>query len=142
MDIFSHAIAGAAAGYAVGDPLSGAVAAIIPDLVLPRKRVATPPADYDLTHSLLFVLGLGVAAWVLGFGVAGLLGLISHLVLDVPTHGKIWAPPLFYPFSKKRYSPFGQEWEWFDDTWWFGFAVLLIWCILCLLLSEFPIGSQ
>lgn len=135
MDVFSHATAGACTGLAFGRPVLGAAIAAAPDLMLLGKRVARPPALYNFTHSLLF-LGLATALGMLfdsGLFVAAVL--LSHLVLDLPTHGEQWAPPLLYPFRKTRFS-MGEEWEFFNVPWIIGFLITLTWCEIWLLLSS------
>lgn len=133
MDIISHALAGAATGHAFGAPIVGAVFGVLPDLVLGYKRVNKPTQPYNLTHSLAFATFTPLA-WGLYFG--GQQGwlvffaLLSHLILDLPTHGKTWAPMLLYPYPR-RFS-LGSEWEWFNKVWWRGFALTLLWSLLWL----------
>lgn len=137
MDILSHALAGAATGQMFGRPVLGAAIAVSPDLVLGVARKATPSAGYNATHSVLFtVLSTLAAALLFSPAVAALVGLalLSHLVLDVPTHGKLWGPPLMYPFSARRFSC-GNEWEFFNQSWARGFLYTSIWSFICLLLA-------
>ena len=137
MDIFSHALAGAATGATFGRPLLGATFAVLPDLVLGIKRVDKPSKVYILTHSLLFV---GVV-WLILYLYIGqveaccsALALISHIALDIPTHGSAWAPRLFYPFSDHPFSMSceGEEWEWFNHVWLDGFFLTIAWIYVCL----------
>lgn len=132
MDIVSHALAGAAAGAVVGHPVAGAVLGVLPDAVLGIKRRQEPNTAYNVTHSLLFV----AVCWMLEqmlFGTSvSLIALMSHLLLDIPTHGKKWAPPLLYPFDDIRFS-LGEEWEWFSPSWNGGLVITSIWIFLCLL---------
>jgi hypothetical protein len=135
MDLVTHAIVGAATGSVFGRPVLGAVCAVLPDLVLGVRRRALPTQLYSVTHSLLFSVWLGITLAPLDNGVAGLCGalaVLSHIAIDLPTHGKDWAPPLFYPYSLKRYS-FGVEWEFFNASWYKGAAISTIWVITCLL---------
>lgn len=137
MDIVSHAVAGAFTGLLFGEPVLGATVAVIPDLVLVGKRRELPPAFYDVTHSLLFmVVCLVGSAFIMGPNTGLVVGwaLLSHLFLDIPTHGDKWAPPLLYPFSKER-SGCGTEWEFFNGTWWFGLALTATWSGACWSLS-------
>lgn len=130
MDIFSHALAGACAGLLFNKPLLGAVIAVVPDLALGIKRKHRPSSVYDFTHSLLFVLLAVVGAWLtVGamFAMLTWLCLLSHLFLDVPTHGKQWAPPLLFPFFDYRVSA-GEEWEFFNASWKRGFVLTILWC--------------
>lgn len=118
MDVISHAVAGASVGSAFGRPVLGAVFGVIPDVVLGIHRKAAPNIGYDFTHSLAFVLVVAlVCVTLLGTWVP-VLAVLSHILLDLPTHGLKWAPPLLYPLSRKRYSFGNTEWEWFNYTWW------------------------
>lgn len=135
MDILSHAVAGAAVGAAYGQPVLGAVCGLLPDLALATpKRLTLPTVAYNATHSLAIVLPLGLAGGALFGSVVPLLALLSHILLDLPTHGKHWAPPLLYPFTKTRYSC-GTEWEWFNRSWWQGFVLTLLWSLAWLFVS-------
>jgi membrane-bound metal-dependent hydrolase YbcI (DUF457 family) len=139
MDIFSHAIVGAATGALFGHPIAGAIAATLPDLVLGIKRKYAPTEWYDLTHSPIptSLLLYGPATsftldWQLG--VCLVLCYWSHIFLDVFTHGENWAPKLFAPISHKRYS-FGDDWEWFNSSWRKGLALSIGWFATCALLA-------
>lgn len=132
MDIFSHAAAGAAMGSAFGRPLTGAFFALMPDFfLLSIKRVKLPTPMYTASHSLPFAAIIGATGALVGFGPVVFLALLSHILLDLPTHGKLWAPALFTPFSDRRYS-FGEEWEFFNDSWILGFIITLTWSFLWL----------
>ena len=133
MDLLTHAAVGAATGLPFGRPILGAFAAVVPDLVLGPWRKAAPTPLYDCTHSLWFVAFGGIAACAAGPGVGAVvaLALLSHLVLDLPTHGPDWAPPLLLPYSKRRFS-FGKEWEFFNSSWYIGLNIATIWSSLCL----------
>lgn len=141
MDLINHSIAGASTGYAFNKPLEGAIIAIIPDLVLGIKRKQFPTELYNLNHSLVFVLSTGIFYWIANGSSLVLFALFSHIILDLPTHGKIWAPPLFYPFNSRRYS-FGKEWEWFSQSWWIGFILTIIWSLLWIFGSRLATGFQ
>ncbi len=65
---------------------------------------------------------------------AAQLAVISHLVLDLPTHGVHWSPQLLYPFLREPLV-WGEEWEWFNESWWFGLSLTIIWSSVCLSLS-------
>lgn len=130
MDIITHAIAGAATGGAFGRPLLGAVVAVLPDSALwLRPRLALPPLLYRAAHGLLapFVLA---ALTMMFFGPAVsnvvFFAWLSHIVLDVPTHGPEWAPRLFWPDERPVFTQF-EEWEWFNPSWYLGFRITLIW---------------
>ena len=126
MDIASHALAGACMGAAFGRPLLGAVCAILPDLVLPVKRITEVTTSYTASHSLLVIVPSGVSLWVITGSVVPLLALLSHILLDIPTHSKAWAPALFFPLSSKRYS-LGPDWEFFNASWCVGLTLTCIW---------------
>lgn len=136
MDIFSHAIAGAAAGAIFQLPGTGAFFGVLPDLVLGLKRVATPPARYKLTHSFLFILVLPALLALADAQIAkcAAVALASHLILDLPTHGPVWAPRLLYPFSEKIFVD-SSEWEWGNKSWTTGFLLTLNWSVVCLTIT-------
>jgi membrane-bound metal-dependent hydrolase YbcI (DUF457 family) len=127
MDVFSHAIAGFTVGLAYGNPLLGAVVAVLPDLPLIGPRRSKPTILYDLTHTLAFLALVGGAAWVATGSPLVFLALASHLILDVPTHGKTWGPMLLYPLTRHRFAPDGPDWEWFSQRWLFGLAITFVW---------------
>lgn len=58
---------------------------------------------YQLERAFLLLISLGV-------------GMISHVILDSFTHGKVWALKFLYPFSNKRYpileEKIGNWWDW------------------------------
>ena len=126
MDIFSHAIAGASVGLAFGNPWLGAAMGIAPDLVLGLRRRPLPTQLYNATHSVLSIIAVGLPIWLIFGTPIPLLALLSHLLLDLPTHGKEWAPTLFYPLSETRYV-YGEEWEWFSESWYVGLCFTIIW---------------
>lgn len=145
MDVFTHALAGAATGAAFGRPLLGAVVAVLPDSALwlgPRR--ASPPALYRAAHGLLapFMLATITMAF---FGPAVsacvFFAWLSHFVLDVPTHGEEWAPRPFWPDERPLFTHF-EEWEWFNASWWRGLKIAIIWSIAWLSLSSFVTGFQ
>lgn len=134
MDIFSHAIAGAAVGHYYGSPIIGVIIAISPDLVLIGKRRKLPTVFYDFCHSFLALI---VSGPLFGFifnieYILAYLAYFSHLYLDLFTHGKIWGSPLLWPFSNKRF-PYGQEWEFNTRIWYIGLIFTIIWSYLWLL---------
>lgn len=133
MDVFSHAVAGAASGAVFGRPLLGAMFGVLPDVVLGLRRREFPNALYNLSHSMFFLLPVGLVSVLLGTG-APLLAVLSHITLDLPTHGGRWAPSLLYPLKARRYS-LGAEWEWFNASWRRGFLLTLIWSAVCLSIS-------
>lgn len=136
MDILSHAAAGAATGALFGQPALGAFVAVVPDIVLLGERRAVPTAAYNWTHSVAFAVACTVWAAAIGSShLASLVALclLSHLVLDLPTHGEQWGPTLLYPYSDKRFS-MGEEWEFFNFSWWRGLCLTGIWIVVCLAL--------
>lgn len=142
MDIGNHILAGAAAGSFFGHPVAGALCGALPDLVLGIKRRPAPTLAYNVTHSAAFAAFAAAAAYAYSGTNAGAavgLALLSHLILDLPTHGKQWAPVLLYPLSNKRFS-YGEEWEWFSYSWWGGFSVTIFWSGAWILGSLFHTG--
>lgn len=143
MDIITHALAGAATGAAFGRPLLGAVVAVVPDSALwLRPRQARPPAAYRAAHGLLApCLAGSVAMMLFGPAISALVffAWLSHIVLDIPTHGADWSPRLFWPDERPVFTKF-QEWEWFNRSWWLGLALTAIWSITWLALSKFATG--
>lgn len=134
MDLLCHSIAGASTGLAFGEPVLGAVIACTPDLVLGIKRRKKPNEAYNLTHSLF---GVALIALILGFFINPFLAffcLLSHIALDIRTHGKHWSPTLWYPFSKKRCFP-SIEWEFFNESWCNGLKIVAIWSYIWLVIS-------
>ncbi len=120
MDLVGHALAGGAVGLYYGHPVLGALVAVLPDLPLFRARLATPPTSYDILHSLWpLPLLMLLPQWILW-------AWVSHLLLDLPSHGKIWAPPLLWP-KQTRFSVFGIEWELFNRAWIIGVVVTVSW---------------
>lgn len=144
MDALTHAAVGAATGYAFGGVILagvGAVVAVLPDLpIWVGKRRATPPQGYIAAHSGLAIVAVLLLA-VFQFYFRGALwetcatislAWVSHIVLDLPTHCKTWQPKLLYPFSNRVLFAKAREWEWFDETWFMGFAIALTWIWICL----------
>ncbi len=134
MDIISHAIAGASTGYYYGKPVLGAIVGVMPDLVLGVKRKFTPTRLYNFTHCLTLTVIFGYLYWFYAGNGLVLFVLLSHLFLDIPTHGTTWAPPLLYPFKNKRFS-LGDEWEWFSNSWFTGFILTVLWSFLWINIS-------
>ena len=130
MDIFNHALAGAATGLYFGYPIEGAMIAILPDLVLGIERKYEPSIIYNFTHSLLFVFFISMLSYPF-YEWLGLFSCLSHLLLDIPTHGKRWAPVLFWPHAK-RFNLGNREWEFFNVVWIKGFLLTLLWIIIWL----------
>lgn len=117
MDILTHAIVGAAVGLKLGSPLSCVIASIAPDIVLGIKRKFTPTMPYKFLHSVFPVCAL----YLFGFK-AEAIAWATHIILDIPTHGTLWSPKLFFPFSDKGFTGF-QEWEFFNTSWKKGLAL-------------------
>jgi hypothetical protein len=136
MDLLTHAVVGAVTGVGFGHPVAGAVIAAAPDFVLGIRRKSRPSKFYNITHSLAFLILCSVIAELIG-GWGALVGvsLASHLFLDMPTHGSIWAPPLLYPFSNHRFT-YGEEWEFFNFHWWAGLYCSFLWCTTVWTLSH------
>ena len=106
---------------------------------------------YDLLHSPFLVVVLFLVGTVLvrsnklsGLKLFGQLsqrlsvGLLSQVVLDSFTHGKIWAMKLLFPFSQHRFEiladSVGNWWEWSPQFSIAGFGIpnicAVIWVIL------------
>lgn len=121
----THAVVGACTGNVFGRPFVGAMVAVLPDLVLGVKRRKFPNKAYKITHSWI---GLLVCAFAPGYIFWPYL---SHILLDIPTHGKDWAPRLFYPSSICIPA---SEWEFFNISWWIGLILAFLWVVVCLIL--------
>lgn len=140
MDIVTHAIVGAITGANWGRPILGAAVAIAPDFVLGLKRHALPPLSYSMTHSpLLMSLALFVATGALTHDprltACVIACYLSHIALDLQTHGDDWAPRLFFPFSIHRTS-LGGDWEFFNRSWWLGLSTAVLWSSIWLLAAR------
>jgi len=113
-------LVGALAGHPVAGLITGAAAGLVPDVDYPGSLIGKyvrPLAVYleekaghrEITHTLLFcipagfVLGLlaGVITGSLTLILAGILGTISHLVLDAMTKTGI-RPFLYLPVGKLK----------------------------------------
>jgi len=125
MDILSHAIAGACTGAAFGRPGLGAAIAVLPDIPLVGKRRDKPPVIYVVLHSLPFVVVASLVGSLWGFGVLCFFCLLSHIILDLPTHGKRWAPTLLWPWKRKLI--YWEEWEFFNKPWMWGLLLTVLW---------------
>lgn len=147
MDIVTHAITGAITGAHWNRPILGAAVAVAPDLVLGVKRRALPSLAYSVTHSpLLMSVVLSVATGALtrdpALTACVIACYLSHVTLDLQTHGGAWAPRLFFPFSKRRTS-LGDDWEFFNRAWWLGLLTAFLWSLVWLLASlESDTGYQ
>ena len=144
MDIVTHAVTGAATGLVFGRPITGALIAVSPDIVLGIKRRDLPSIAYNVTHSGCFVLLLATGVSLvlsLELGLLVAFSLLSHIVLDMNTHGKQWAPPLLYPFNNYRDS-YGDDWEWFNRPWWTGLFSAILWSAICFVLLLSGTGSR
>lgn len=68
---------------------------------------------YYFFHSFVFVIALFLTAWYFGdmavfaFG----LGVLSHILWDIPTHRKEWANRPFYPFLELSIEGHGNWWK-------------------------------
>lgn len=153
MDIFTHALVGAVTGGALGHPLLGAVVAVLPDLPLwVQRRPASPPAAYLALHSGLAAVLLAVACALCTYGgfisvtfaVTVVACWLSHIVLDVPTHGNEWQPRLLWPNKKYLLFPDTiEEWEFFNLTWLIGLKLAVAWIVgvACLVILYHALGS-
>lgn len=136
MDIFSHAVAGVCTGQIFGYPVLGGIAAIVPDVVLGLKRAIRPTVLYRFTHSLLGVFYFTALASFTSDAAmfTVLFAMLSHIVLDIPTHARLWAPRLLFPVTDEPVYV-AEEWEWFNSSWCKGLGLTLIWSSACLLLA-------
>lgn len=136
MDIVTHVLVGAVSGAVCGLPVPvGGLIAAAPDLPLIGKRRQTPPKLYRFTHSLWFTaIVIPFYLYDTSWGNGALLALLSHYVIDLPTHGKLWAPRLLWPSDQILIC--WREWEFFNTSWFVGLAVSIIWCALCLFLIQ------
>lgn len=107
MDPLTHALTGAAVGWAVGRTrramLVGAVAGLLPDLDVLIRSESDPLLAIEhhrgFTHSLVFVpIGGLLAGWRKHWK-AGMLAYLTHPLLDAAT---TYGTQLFWPFSKYR----------------------------------------
>jgi membrane-bound metal-dependent hydrolase YbcI (DUF457 family) len=129
MDIVTHTLVGAATGFYFGHPVAGALVAAAPDLVLGIRRRKAPSAAYNATHSLLVAGVAATLAWALlpePWPALIYWCWLSHLFLDMVTHGVQWAPPLLYPLRPTRFS-LGDEWEFYNHSWQRGLVLSLAW---------------
>lgn len=132
MDIMTHAVVGAATGAVFGNPILGVVIAVMPDVVLGPSRRQKPNAWYNLTHAPIPMLVLLTVVFLpFGYAACAAFAYLSHIVLDLPTHGGKWAPKLFAPFSYRRVS-LGDDWEFFSREWWVGLIIASLWSFSCL----------
>lgn len=138
MDLFSHAAVGVATGQIFGHPILGGLFAVLPDFALGLKRRQSPNLGYRYGHSLLAPCIAALLAVALGLGgaVAETVGfcLLSHIVLDIPTHGNIWAPKLLFPFKDWSFKGF-SEWEFFSFSWYVGLTITTGWIVCALFLT-------
>ena len=135
MDIITHAVVGAYTGSFFGHPIAGAIAGIAADLpIMLVKRYPSPPPAYKATHSLAAAVIVGIAGYLLYGNAALFLAYLSHLYLDLFTHGKEWGSVLLYPYPK-RFS-FMPEWEFFNSSFYLGLFLAVLWSVLlCLILK-------
>lgn len=122
MDGLTHLIMAAAV---TTDPLA-IVFAVLPDAPLAnaelkRARLPAPPTAYLWTHSFWPVIALAF------FWPDAAFCWWSHIVLDIMTHDRVFAPRLLYPLPWRMRAPFG-EWEYFNRSWFLGAGVTL--CML------------
>jgi len=119
-----------------GHPIVGAVAGVMPDLVLGVRRRQRPNPAYRYTHSLLVCVVFSGFAIMLNFdiGLAIFMGWLLHIVVDIPTHGNEWAPRPLYPFNTELMFNFPHhEWEFFNESWCWGLILSIGICIICVL---------
>jgi len=132
MDIVSHAIAGAATGALWGHPVAGAVAAVLPDIVIAGPRRALPSTLYRFTHSYLAFLIVSLLVLFIEYNLAAAIALayLSHLWLDAVTHGEQWAPRFLWPLEMVCFKNI-PEWEFGNRTWWLGLLITIVYSLTC-----------
>jgi inner membrane protein len=125
MDILTHALLGAGAGlslarlrsHARAAALAGAAGAVLPDVDVLIRSVHDPllTVEYhrQFTHSFVMAplgaLFAAALAWLVlrrrialaGLYAPALLGVLSHILLDVATS---FGVQVFWPFSERRYA--------------------------------------
>lgn len=106
----------------------------MPDLVLGIKRRSVPNDAYNATHSIAYLVACSVGVWFVDATLGQLVFwcLLSHIALDLPTHGPVWAPPLLWPFRPTRFN-YGGEWEFFNRWWIQGLVYSIAWATFFLL---------
>lgn len=132
MDTATHALLGGVIGASAGvlapqgtEPLvvvaACALVATLPDspLIAYRTRVPHPPRSYLWAHSIWPV----IAIW---FCVGPIYGAayLSHILIDIPTHGPAWSARLFYPI-RWHFACF-EEWEWGNASWRNGLVITIL----------------
>jgi hypothetical protein len=107
MDILTHA----ALGWAVSPSPECVAGSILPDVaLLGHRRGQSPPLAYRWTHSILF------AAAIAPLSPQAALGILTHIALDIPTHGVKFATQPFYPLAGWHLAT-ATEWEFWNRTW-------------------------
>lgn len=138
MDIVTHAIVGAITGAAFDRPVLGAIVGILPDSALwLRPRLAHPPTLYRAAHGALapmFASTVCLALFGAQIALVVFCAWVSHIVLDIPTHGPEWSPRLFWPDERVVFDTH-QEWEFFNASWWGGLALASLWSMIWLMIS-------
>lgn len=140
MDIITHAVVGAITGAAFGHPAIGAFVGVLPDSALwLRPRLALPPTLYRAAHGGLAPLfASAVCLPFVGLQISLVIfsAWVSHIILDIPTHGPTWSPRLFWPDERVIFDNF-EEWEFFNRSWFLGYFISTIWCALWLSILAF-----
>jgi len=86
---------------------------------------------YRTSHSLFFVLGLGLILFFLTENYLILtLCMISHLALDIITHSGEWGTRIFYPFSDFHIDAF----NWFKDK---NYTIIIFMMIILMIIIKF-----
>lgn len=134
MDIFSHAVVGAATGALYGQPLLGALVAIAPDLAIAGPRKLKPTHLYKASHSLFAIFLVSCVALPFGKDIAlvAVLSYASHIFLDAITHCREWQPRFLWPSDVPLGFKGTQEWEFFNASWFLGLLVAVAYCLFCL----------
>jgi len=125
MDIFTHFAVGFATGTVIDKPITCGVIAILPDVFLfSFKRLKNPTILYKISHTVWIPLFICI------FNPIYALAYLSHIVLDVFTHGGKWKTEPFLPI-KLNFGNF-HEWEFFNKSYLIGLIISILWITIFL----------
>ncbi len=109
------------------NPVVTVCCGILPDLVdKPASAVLETGGRY-IGHTLLFVILVALSLWRWKYGMAAIVGGISHLVLDLNN-----LVPWFYPFKEYDFPQEKYDWSWFSHEYFAvdGMGQELIWVVV------------
>ena len=113
------------------------VCALLPDLIdKPLTAALDIMEGRYIAHTLLFVVGVALAfsLWKRRYGLAALVGGLSHLLLDIGPNN-----PIFYPFVRYHYHT-GQTdyWNYLRNyLTWHGLGVEVMFVVFAVLAAFF-----